>query len=85
MNDIEWFEWVLGLNQVIQGLFHKYEFLRILSNTITLDTNVCISKSTLAFVINMIAFDMSWIKWVFIWLEMSIIEIKGGLVQNEFI
>ena len=62
MNEIELIELVLGLNQVIQGLFRKYELSRISSNTVTLDTNVCISKSTLAFIINMIPFDVTWIK-----------------------
>ena len=39
MNEIEWFVLILDLNDLIQGLFRKYEFLRISSNTATLDTN----------------------------------------------
>ena len=59
MNVIKWFELVLGLNQVIQGLFCKYEFSYILSNTITFDTNACISTSTLTSVIGAIPFNVN--------------------------
>ena len=58
MNELEWFR----LTQVMQGLFRKYEITRISSNTETIDTRMCISRSTLTFVIVAIPFGVNWFK-----------------------
>ena len=52
----------LDSNKEEQGLLGKYGFSHILSNIVTLDTIACISKSTLTFVIDLIPFDLKWIK-----------------------
>ena len=61
LSEIKLFELILDLNHVV-GLFRKYEFPRILLNTVTLDTNTCISKSTLISVIDLSSFDENWIR-----------------------
>ena len=58
MNEIELIELILDLNQVIRGLFRKYKFSRISSNTETLDTRMCISRSTLTPVLGASSFDV---------------------------
>ena len=58
MNEIEQF----GSNEGKQGLFRKYGFSRVLLNTVIIDANACISKSTLVFIIGLIVFDLKWIK-----------------------
>ena len=52
----------LGSNKVEQELFRKYGLSRISSNTEILDTNACISKSTLIFIIDSSAFDLKLVK-----------------------
>ena len=59
LNEINEVELILNSTKERQGLFRKYGFLRILLNTVTLDTNAWISKSTLTFVIGAISFDMN--------------------------
>ena len=52
----------LSTNKMEQGLFRKYEFSHILSNTVTLDTIMCISRSTLTFIIDLSPFDLRLVK-----------------------
>ena len=59
LNEINEVELILNSTKGRQGLFRKYGFSRILLNTVTLDTNAWISKSTLTFVIGEISFDMN--------------------------
>ena len=62
LNEVELIESILDSTKGKQGLLCKYEFSRILLNTVTLDTNTCISKSTLTSIIDPSAFDLKWIK-----------------------
>ena len=59
LDETKLIELVLGSNKREQGLFRKYGFLHILSNTVTLDTIACILnlKSTSIFIIDLFAFD----------------------------
>ena len=69
-----------------QRTFRKYEFSSILSNTVTLDTNACISESMLTSVINLNSFNENWIKWPFILLKLKIRgEVKGLIAKVELI
>ena len=69
LNETKLIKLSLDSSKEERRLFRKYRFSRILSNTVTLDTITCISKSTLTFIIDLIPFDLKWIKWVFVWLR----------------
>ena len=62
LNETSLIKLSLGSNKVEQGLFYKYEFPRVSSNTEILDIIACISKSTLTFIMDSIPIDLRLIK-----------------------
>ena len=58
LTEIKLVELILDSNKEERGLFRKYGFSHVLSNTVILDTITCISESTLTFMINLLSFDL---------------------------
>ena len=62
LNETKLIKLSLDSNKEEQRHFRKYGFSCILSSAVTLDTNACISKSLLTFIIDLSPFGLKWNK-----------------------